>query len=218
MAETAQEVDNVVEEYDYESGPKKLLAVFGAVMSVAAIFVLIEFMKTLYKPVQPLADGSFPLYEGSLEVNSLLLIIAGTVLIVMLILSGLHQDGKYALPWGLGAVVFSGLILLIGFNVLNSHGEEVWNKSLKTWASEKYGVEYDHLTQYEDKGIIGRHGSKFEPAVYIELPKSYKFLTAKDGSYVAQLRSDGYKGHSARLYEPSGAENPALIPEFKSAK
>lgn len=218
MADAAQEVDSVVEEYDYESGPKKLLAVFGALMGIAAIFVLIEFMKTMYGSVKPLADGSFPLYEGSLEVNSLLLIIAGVVLFVMLILSGLHQDGKYALPWGIGAVIFSGLILLIGFNVLNSHGEEVWKKSLKTWVSENYGLEYDHLTQYEDKGIIGRHGSKFEPAVYIELPKSYKFLTAKDGSYVAQLRTDGYKGNSVRLYEPSGVENPELIPELTLTK
>lgn len=206
----------VEEEYDYSAGPKKLLAVFFSLIGLLGVMGIIELMKMIYTPVAPLPDGSFPVYDGSLTANATLLILAFIVMCILFTVGMCSNDGKNALPWGIASIAVPLVIVVLGFSTLNGHGEEVWKKSLKTWASEEYGVSYDHITEYQTAGIVGKPGYKTEPTVYIEPPKKFLFLTNKDGSYAAQLIGDYYGSHSVRLYEPSGEGNPKQILPLKN--
>lgn len=181
---------------------------FSLVMVIALSFGIYKQVgKELI--IQPNPDGSFPLFSGTWSLFPLILVLVSTILTGALVSIASSQKHVVSKSVAVALAVFFGTIFLAGN--LNAHVEKAWNASMKSWVADTYELDYDYITSYHYAGVVGKPATKFSPAVYIDPPKNVRYLTTKEGRYVAELMPDVYGGDSVRVYEISNDPNPPLM-------
>lgn len=163
--------------------------------------------------IKPNPDGSFPLSGASTQ--SFMMLASGIIILLMMVCLIVPIVTEEKLKAGakivLSFFVVIGAIALSAFLIRLS--DEHWEQSLKTWISSEYGIEYDHVTESFYPGIIGKQGFKGSPTIYIDPPKNFRYLTSKEGRYLAELIPDTYVSDFVRVYKISNSEKPELMPK-----
>lgn len=163
--------------------------------------------------LKPLEDGSFPALGG----------------IHMVVLFGIFGLISFWCSWGLVfrghkkevalatiMTIASTILVISGINAANTYTQNHWEKSIISWASNKYGIEAATVTKYDYPGIVGKPATKTTEAVYIDPPKAIKYLTADNGKYLAELipvQTNPNVPQSLKLYDLS--KEPKPLPEKK---
>lgn len=186
----------------------------GLLLSLSsAMFMLAGTVVYDMVNLKPLEDGSFPALSG----------------IHMVAIFGVFGLLAFWCSWGL---VFRGIrdevqlatimtlastaIVVSGIFAINSYTHDNWEKSVISWASDKYGIEAAKVTKYDYPGIVGKPATKSTPAVYIDPPKGIKYLTAENGKYLAELLPEQNNPEARQSFKPYDlSKEPKPLPEKK---
>lgn len=163
--------------------------------------------------ITPNPDGSFPLSSAATQSSPMLA--SALIIIFMMVCLIVPLVGENKLKAGTKIVL--SFFVVVGAMVLAASliklSDEMWDKSLKTWVSSEYGIEYNHVTESFYPGIIGKNGFKGSPNIYIDPPKNFRYLTSKEGKYLAELIPDTFVSDSVRVYKISNGSTPELLPK-----
>lgn len=163
--------------------------------------------------IKPNADGSFPL--SSAATQSFPMLASALIILFMMVCLIVPLIGEEKLKSG--AKIVLSFFVVVGAMVLAAYllkfSDEMWDKSLKTWVSSEYGIEYDHVTESFYPGIVGKAGFKGSPNIYIDPPRNFRYLTSKEGKYLAELIPDTFVSDSVRVYKISNGNTPELLPK-----
>lgn len=189
---------------NFSIGPGILLAVSNI------MFLLAGYTIYQMSELKPLEDGSFPALNGihMVAMFSVFGLLAGWAS-WGLVFRGIRNETKLATI----AVIASAVLVTAGVMVADSYTHDKWEKSIISWAANKYGIEAATVTKYDYPGIVGKAATKSTPAVYIDPPKGIKYLTAADGKYLAELLPVQTSPESFKPYDLS--KDPKLLPEKK---
>lgn len=186
----------------------------GLLLSVAMVMFLLAGT-VVYQMVnlKPLADGSFPALEGI----HMVVLFGGFGLLAFWCFWGLTFRGhQNEVVLATIMTIASTVIVCSGIFAVNSYTQNHWEKSIISWASDKYGIEATKVTKYDYPGIVGKAATKSTPAVYIDPPKEIKYLTADNGKYLAELipvQTNPNVAQSLKLYDLG--KEPKPLPEKK---
>lgn len=183
------------------------LSFFGVVMGALSFALYKQANKAM--EFAPNDDGSFPLFKGTWNVFPIAAILGAVALGAVLIACAASNKHFAAKATVSSLAVFFGIVFLCG--QINANAHMAWKDSMKSWVSNTYDLEYDYITAYHYPGVVGKSATKYTPAIYIDPPENIKYLTTKEGQYVAELIPDVYGGDSVRVYEISNEPTPPLM-------
>lgn len=182
-----------------------IMTAFTVILGAVTVKVILDASS-----YTPLKDGSFPVYQGVWTVFLFLLLFLasfnGTLAIIL-------AKSKFATAKVLTSLVVGLTLLAISSGAINNFAYERWEKAITSWASDTYGIEAEYVTEYHYPGIVGQPATKYNPAVYIDPPEDIRYLTTKDGKYVAELIPPYYKGETVLPYTVSFKAPTLLEPK-----
>jgi hypothetical protein len=186
----------------------------GLLLSLSmTLFMLAGTVVYQMANLKPLEDGSFPALNGI----HMVALFAGFGLLAFWCSWGLvFRDAKKEVQLATIMTIASTVIVVTGIFTVNSYTHDAWEKSVLSWASDKYGIEAVKVTKYDYPGIVGKAATKSTPAVYIDPPKGIRYLTAENGKYLAELipnENNPAARQSFKAYDLS--KDPKPLPEKK---